>query len=76
MYTYSLMILTIRITVHSIAHTNIGSTSVDGITVLMMMIMVDTGRLVWATSCVGKKDKVEVNMTGHALPACKTWHGS
>ena len=60
----SLVILTIRITVHSIVHTNISSTSVDGITMLMVMIMVDTGRLVSTLSCVGKKDEVEVKITG------------
>ena len=34
--------LTIRMMTTTV-HTNISSTSVDGITVLMMMIMVDTG---------------------------------
>ena len=40
-------------------HTNISSTSVDGITVLRM-IMVDAGRLVWLSSCVGRRDEVAV----------------
>ena len=41
-------------------HTNISSTSVDGITVLRM-IMVDTGRLVWLSvdcCCVGVAETV------------------
>ena len=46
-------------------HTNISSTSVDGITVLRM-IMVDTGRLAWLSvdcCCVGRRDTVGVEVT-------------
>ena len=43
-------------------HTNISSTSVDGITALMM-IMVDTGKPVCTSSCVGRRDEVGVWVT-------------
>ena len=46
-------------------HTNISSTSVDSITVLMMM-MVDTGRPVCPSSCVGVADTVAEIM----VPKC------
>ena len=42
-------------------HTIISSTSVDGITVLRM-IMVDTGRPVCTSSCVGKRDEIAVQV--------------
>ena len=74
MCTCSLVILAVRM-MSSIIRTNISSTNVDGTTV-MMMIMVDNGRLVGTSSCVGRKGDVEVNVTGCRLPACKTWHES
>ena len=46
-------------------HTNISSTSVDGITVLRMKMVVDTGRLVWLSvgcCCIGR-DTVGVKVT-------------
>ena len=72
MCTCSPVILTVRM-MSSIIHTNISSTSVDGTTVMMM---VDTGRVVRTSSCVGRKGDVKVNVTGNRLPACKTWHES
>ena len=45
-------------------HTNISSTSVDGITVLRM-VMVDTGRPVWTSvdcCCVGVAETVAESM--------------
>ena len=51
MCTCSLMNLTVRM-MSSIIHTNISSTSVDGTTVMMM---IDNGRLVGTSSCVGRK---------------------
>ena len=55
--------LTIRMMTTTV-HTNISSTSVDGITVLMM-IMVDTGRLAWLSvgcCCVGVAETVVETM--------------
>ena len=73
MCTCSLVILNVRM-MSSIIHTNISSTNVDSTTVMMMMI--DNGRLVGTSSCVGRKGDVEVNVTGRRLSACKTWHES
>ena len=72
MCTCSLVILKVRM-MSSIIRTNISSTSVDGTTVMMM---IDNGRLVGTSSCVGRKGDVEVNVTGCRLSACKTWHES
>ena len=46
-------------------HTNISSTSNDDITVLMVMMVVDTGGLVWlSVGCCGVgRDTVGVEMT-------------
>ena len=49
-------------------HTIISSTSVDGITVLRMM-MVDIGRPVCTSSCVGRRDEIAVEVTGCKLIA-------
>ena len=49
----------------STVHTNISSTSNDGITVMMVMMVVDTGGLLWLSvvcCCVGR-DTVGVEMT-------------
>ena len=54
--------LTIRMMTTTV-HTNISSTSVDGITVLRM-IMVDTGKLCIDCSCDGREDKVGEWVTG------------
>ena len=46
-------------------HTNISSTSVDGITVLRMIMVVDAGTLVWLSvgcCCIGR-DMVGVEVT-------------
>ena len=72
MCTCSLVILNVRM-MSSIIRTNISSTSVDSTTVMMM---IDNGRLVGTSSCVGRKGDVEVNVTGCRLPACKTCHES
>ena len=47
----SLVILTVRM-MSSIIRTNISSTNVDGTTVMMM---IDSGKLVGTSSCVGRK---------------------
>ena len=56
--------LTIRMMTTTV-HTNISSTSVDGITVLRMIMVVDASTLVWLSvgcCCVGR-DMVGVEVT-------------
>ena len=45
----------------TIVHTNISSTSVDGITALRM-IVVDIGRPVCTSCCVGRRDEIAVQV--------------